>query len=117
MLTRRQALRRLAGLAATAMLPAGLAGAMERARSGSGPRPRLAVIGGGMGGIATAWFCDPVFEVALFEAGSKLGGHCDSRSISVAGRPLVTDLGAQFFHPGTHPLYVELLDELGILTS
>ena len=71
---------------------------------------RLAIVGGGMGGVATAWFCDGEWSVSLFEAKEKLGGNCDSETVS--RRDLVVDLGAQFFHPGTHPTYIALLELL-----
>lgn len=78
------------------------------------PRQRLAIIGGGIGGIATAYFCDPSWQIDLFEARHKIGGHCDTRSIEVGGETISLDLGAQFFHPDTHPLYLALLRELGL---
>jgi predicted NAD/FAD-binding protein len=52
--------------------------------------------------------------VDIFEARSRIGGHCDSRTIDYKGHPVTVDLGAQFFHPDTHPLYVTLLEELGL---
>ena len=42
------------------------------------------------------------------------GGHCDSRVIKRRGRRITVDLGAQFLHPDTHPIYVTLLEELGL---
>ena len=54
------------------------------------------------------------FDVDLFEARSRIGGHCDSRVIKHRGRRITVDLGAQFFHPDTHPIYVTLLEELGL---
>ena len=43
----------------------------------------------------------------------------DRRALRLAdhrlqGRIVTVDLGAQFFHPDTHPLYVTLLEELGL---
>ena len=52
--------------------------------------------------------------VALFEARSRIGGHCDSRAINYRGKRLTVDLGAQFFHPDTHPIYVTLVEHLGL---
>ena len=74
----------------------------------------MAIIGGGAGGVAAAYFLAGSFEVDLFEARSRIGGHCDSRVITHRGRRLTVDLGAQFFHPATHPIYVTLLEELGL---
>ena len=74
----------------------------------------MAIIGAGAGGVAAAYFLAGSFDVDLFEARSRIGGHCDSRLIKHRGRSVTVDLGAQFFHPGTHPIYVTLLEELGL---
>ena len=72
------------------------------------------IIGAGAGGVAAAYFLAGTFDVDLFEARSRIGGHCDSRVIKHRGRRITVDLGAQFFHPDTHPIYVTLLEELGL---
>lgn len=77
-------------------------------------KPRVAVIGGGVGGVTTSYLLEGVCEVEIFEARSKVGGHCDSQTINYEGQQITVDLGAQFFHSATHPLYVTLLEELGI---
>src|SRR5262249_47451157 len=41
-------------------------------------------------------------------------GHCDSHVIDYKGHRITVDLGAQFFHPDTHPIYVTLLEQLGL---
>ena len=103
-LTRRDALKGAVGLAALGALPAGAAAGRER----------VAIIGAGAGGVAAAYFLAGNFDVDLFEARSRIGGHCDSRVIKHRGRKVTVDLGAQFFHPDTHPIYVTLLEELGL---
>jgi predicted NAD/FAD-binding protein len=103
-LTRRDALKGAVGLAALGAMPAGAAGRRER----------VAIIGAGAGGVAAAYFLAGSFDVDLFEARSRIGGHCDSREIKHRGRKITVDLGAQFFHPDTHPIYVTLLEELGL---
>ena len=123
-LTRRDVVK---GALALATLGAGsvLAGrevaeaAVSDARRGGrgGPRSdrdRVAIIGAGAGGVAAGYFLAGSLEVDLFEASSKIGGHCDSRVIDYRGRRVTVDLGAQFFHPDTHPTYVTLLEELGL---
>lgn len=123
---RRTALERFVHLAGLILISAALPARAFRARADeptAATQPefekaglrRLAVVGGGMGGLATAWLCDPSWSVDLFEALPKLGGHCDSVVVEDgAGRPIHADIGAQFFHPDTHPLYVCLLEELGL---
>ncbi|MDB5103174.1 MAG: hypothetical protein JWP91_863 [Fibrobacteres bacterium] len=81
--------------------------------SGSG-RSRIAIIGGGAGGIAAAYFLSKDYDVDVFEARPKIGGHCDSQVVDYKGTQIKVDLGAQFFHPDTHPIYVTLLEELGL---
>jgi uncharacterized protein len=109
-MTRRDALKGAVGLAALGAVPGSAAGSV-RPRSG---RQRVAIIGAGAGGVAAAYFLAGSFDVDLFEARSRIGGHCDSRVIEHRGRRLTVDLGAQFFHPDTHPIYVTLLEELGL---
>ena len=77
-------------------------------------RHRVAIIGAGAGGVAAAHFLGDRIGVDLFEARSKIGGHCDSRVIDYRGQRVTVDLGAQFFHPDTHPIYVTLLEQLGL---
>jgi predicted NAD/FAD-binding protein len=77
-------------------------------------RPRVAVIGAGTGGVAVAYFLAGTHDVDVFEARSKIGGHCDTHTIDYKGHRVAVDLGAQFFHPDTHPVYVTLLEELGL---
>ncbi len=121
-LTRRDVLK---GAVALATLGAGstLAGrdvavaAASATRTAGGSRSdrdRVAIIGAGTGGVAAAYFLAGTHEVDLFEARSKIGGHCDSHVIDYRGRRITVDLGAQFFHPETHPIYVTLLEELGL---
>ena len=98
-----------AGSALAADLPADVAG-------NSGPRSereRVAIVGAG-GSAAAAYFLAGTFGVDLFEARSKIGGNCDSQVIDYQGQSVTVDLGAQFFHPDTHPIYVTLLEELGL---
>src|SRR4051794_29629711 len=104
-MTRRDALMRAAGLAAFGALPAGAA---------ANGRDRVAVIGAGAGGVAAAYFLAGRFDVDVFEARARIGGHCDSRVITHRGRRMTVDLGAQVFHPDTPPIYVTLLEEPGL---
>jgi predicted NAD/FAD-binding protein len=92
--------------------------ASPASRTGNGGprsgRHRVAIIGAGAGGVAAAYFLAGTLDVDLFEARSKIGGHCDSHVIAYRGQRVIVDLGAQFFHPDTHPVYVTLLEELGL---
>jgi predicted NAD/FAD-binding protein len=80
---------------------------------GSG-RARVAIIGAGAGGVMAAYLFGSTIDVDLFEARSTIGGHCDTRVIEDEGVGIVVDVGAQFFHPATHPIYVTLLELVGL---
>ncbi len=115
LLSRRQLVKNLLKLASFSALAAcGQESSRLWADEPKKPLKRLAIIGGGMGGLATAWLCDSGWDIDLFEARAKIGGHCDSITLDYQGEPLVVDLGAQFFHPDTHPLYLSLIEELGL---
>ncbi len=55
-------------------------------------RHRVAIVGAGAGGVAAAYFLAGAFDVDLFEARSKIGGHCDSHVIDYRGQRLTVDL-------------------------
>jgi uncharacterized protein len=120
-ITRREAIKgavALATLGAGSILERRDAAASPARRTASAqPTPgrhRVAIIGAGAGGVAAAYFLGATHDVDLFESRSKIGGHCDSHVIDYRGRRLTVDVGAQFFHPDTHPIYVTLLAQLGL---
>lgn len=112
-ISRRNALKSLMA-ASTVALPS-VSLFAEEAAPVSVPTKRMAIIGGGMGGISTAYFCDPEFKIDLFESKAQLGGNALTTSTAVGAKDHSLDLGAQFFHPNTHPIYWSLLQELGVL--
>jgi predicted NAD/FAD-binding protein len=113
-LTRRDAMAGVASLGASALGCSVEAGDDAGSISLAVGAPKVAIIGGGAGGLAAAYFLDGVCDVELFESRSKVGGHADSQVVQYGGLPVSVDLGAQFFHPATHPIYTTLLEELGL---
>ncbi|RYZ51136.1 MAG: hypothetical protein EOP07_21855, partial [Proteobacteria bacterium] len=112
---RRSALQGITTLFGSSLLPFSLAKAQDASKEV--PTRRLAIIGGGMGGISTAYFCGGDWAIDLFESEARTGGHADTRSIQVEGKEFSMDLGAEFFHPDTHPLYWRLLELIGAHTA
>ncbi|GAA1944775.1 FAD-dependent oxidoreductase [Agromyces allii] len=77
---------------------------------------RVAVVGGGAAGLTTAWLLDREHDVTLFERDDRLGGHADTRTIEIDGRPIDVDAGFQFFSPGpAYATFNRLLDALGVV--
>lgn len=79
------------------------------------PRKRIAVVGGGVSGIVAAHVLSKAHEVALFEAGSYLGGH--TNTVEVAGPDdagLAVDTGFIVLNDRTYPNLHKFLDLLGV---
>jgi hypothetical protein len=91
-----------------------IAAVLPLPRSRAATLPRVAIIGGGMAGVACAWLLDGVCDVRLFETRASLGGNVRTVPLSLGGQTRAVDLGAQYFHPGPYPTYVQLLEQLGL---
>jgi predicted NAD/FAD-binding protein len=75
---------------------------------------RIAVVGAGIAGLASAWWLSQRHRVTLFEANDYLGGHTHTHEVEVAGRRLAIDTGFIVFNPEHYPLLTALFDQLGV---
>lgn len=78
---------------------------------------RIAVVGSGIAGLASAWLLSREHEVTLFEANDYLGGHTHTHDVEVAGRRYAVDTGFIVFNPPHYPLLNRLFDELGVASQ
>lgn len=78
---------------------------------------RIAVIGSGIAGLASAWLLSRRHEVTLYEANDYLGGHTHTHDIALDGRRYAVDTGFIVHNPVHYPLLTRLFDELGVASQ
>lgn len=75
---------------------------------------RIAVVGTGIAGLATAHALREHHDLRLFEAGDYAGGHTATVDVAVEGRELAVDTGFIVFNERTYPRFCNLLRDLGV---
>ena len=76
---------------------------------------RVAVVGGGVGGLAAAWYLQDRHEVVLFEASERIGGHANPVPVPHPTRgEVLVDTGFLVFNLVTYPRFLAWLEELGL---
>ncbi|HTI95937.1 MAG TPA: FAD-dependent oxidoreductase [Rudaea sp.] len=78
---------------------------------------RVAVIGSGIAGLASAWLLSREHEVTLYEANDYLGGHTHTHDVEIGGREYAVDTGFIVFNPPHYPLLHKLFDALGVASQ
>ncbi|WP_145480960.1 NAD(P)/FAD-dependent oxidoreductase [Stenotrophomonas rhizophila] len=78
---------------------------------------RIAVIGSGIAGLASAWWLSQRHEVTLFEANDYLGGHTHTHQVEVDGQVHAVDTGFIVFNPTHYPLLTALFDDLDVASQ
>jgi predicted NAD/FAD-binding protein len=76
--------------------------------------PRVAVIGGGIAGLAAARTLGDRARVTLIEKAPQLGGHAHTVTVPTPRGDLALDCGFLVFNRARYPMFSGLLDELGI---
>ncbi|GAB2590741.1 FAD-dependent oxidoreductase [Dyella jejuensis] len=75
---------------------------------------RIAIIGAGIAGLASAYRLSRRHEVTLYEANDYLGGHTHTHTVQQDGRWYDIDTGFIVYNPTHYPLLTQLFDELGV---
>ncbi len=75
---------------------------------------KIAVIGGGIAGIASAWMLAKRHEVTLFEQDDRIGGHTNTIPVDEEGRVVPVDTGFIVCNRRNYPVFYGLLEEWGV---
>lgn len=77
-------------------------------------KPRVAVVGSGISGLAVAWGLRHDADVTLFEAGGHFGGHANTVDLTLDGVTHGVDTGFLVYNERTYPQLIRLFAELGV---
>jgi predicted NAD/FAD-binding protein len=85
---------------------------------GAANRERVAVVGSGIAGLTAAYLLQRRYDVALYEADHRLGGHAHTHDVLTpdSGTAAI-DTGFIVHNERTYPHLIRLFDELGIATQ
>ncbi len=77
-------------------------------------RPRVAIIGAGVGGLTAAHLLQKKCDVTLYEASSSLGGHAHSETVSIGELQIAVDTAFLIFNDHTYKEFSNLLKDLDV---
>lgn len=75
---------------------------------------KIAIIGSGISGLASAYYLHKTHDICLFEANDYVGGHTHTHDIGLAGKTWAIDTGFIVFNDWTYPNFIKLMDELNV---
>lgn len=78
---------------------------------------RIAIIGSGIAGLASAWLLSGEHAVTLYEANTYFGGHTHTHRVELAGKHFHIDTGFIVHNPVHYPLLHALFDALGVTSQ
>jgi uncharacterized protein len=78
---------------------------------------RIAVVGSGIAGMASAWLLSRKHHVTLFEANNYFGGHTHTHDVEQQGRRYRIDSGFIVHNPSHYPLLTRMFGELDVASQ
>ena len=80
-------------------------------------KPKLAIIGTGIAGLACAHFLQRDYDLTLFEKDNRIGGHSNTVEVPENGNMLPLDTGFMVYNEVTYPHLTRLFAELDVATK
>lgn len=78
---------------------------------------RIAIVGAGISGLVCAHLLAPEYEIVVFEASERVGGHTHTVRYELEGRHYAIDTGFIVFNDWTYPNFRRLLARLGVASQ
>ncbi|MBM3506746.1 MAG: FAD-dependent oxidoreductase [Alphaproteobacteria bacterium] len=78
---------------------------------------RIAVIGAGAAGLSAAWLLSQEYDVVLFEANRRLGGHAHTVHVPWRDGSVPVDVGFIVYNEVTYPNLIGFFAALGVRTE
>jgi len=78
---------------------------------------KIAIVGSGISGLTAAYQLHEKYDIALFEAADRLGGHTATIDVNEDGRILPVDTGFIVFNDWTYPNFIKLMGKLGVASQ
>ncbi len=75
---------------------------------------RIAIIGGGISGLVSAYLLNPDHDIVVFEANDYIGGHTHTVDVALGERRHAVDTGFIVFNEVTYPNFLKLVRRLGV---
>jgi len=77
-------------------------------------KPKLAIIGTGISGMACGYFLHQEYDVHLYEQNEHVGGHSLTVQAEESGKQIPIDMGFMVFNKKTYPNLTRLFDVLKV---
>ncbi|AGY91382.1 hypothetical protein SPICUR_01815 [Spiribacter curvatus] len=78
---------------------------------------KIAVVGGGVAGIGAAWLLSQRYEVTLFEAADRLGGHSNTVACDLPEGSIPVDTGFIVYNEPNYPQLKALFEHIDVPTQ
>lgn len=84
--------------------------------SGAPHRQRIAVVGSGISGMASAWLLSQHHDVTVYEKANRFGGHSHTVDVVVNGRSTAVDTGFIVYNEACYPNLSALFRHFDVAT-